>query len=239
MDFSWTPEQEQLRAKAAAVAADAVRRFGRSNDSWINGFSKEFSRELAAHGWIGMTWPDNPYSGTARPAIDRLIVGEEMIKAGAPIAAPASAQRWRIVGGRRVERSLDGQSLRLRAVGMTSFWGYLAGTVAAVIMEPLVQMAAGIYVHPPGFLRGVADLCQRHDVLLILDEVATGFGRTGTMFACCSDAASWISRSNRPVLSVAARSGESTLITTRRPSRFSTATNTRDMPPPPSSRSMA
>jgi len=59
-----------------------------------------------------------------------------------------------------------------------------AGTVAALVMEPLVQMAAGIYVHPPGFLRGVADLCRRHDALLILDEVATGFGRTGTMFAC-------------------------------------------------------
>jgi adenosylmethionine-8-amino-7-oxononanoate aminotransferase len=59
-----------------------------------------------------------------------------------------------------------------------------AGTIAALVMEPLVQMAAGIYVHPPGFLRGVAALCRRHDVLLILDEVATGFGRTGTMFAC-------------------------------------------------------
>jgi adenosylmethionine-8-amino-7-oxononanoate aminotransferase len=59
-----------------------------------------------------------------------------------------------------------------------------AGSVAAVIMEPLVQMAAGIYVHPPGFLRGVRDLTAKHDVLLILDEVATGFGRTGTMFAC-------------------------------------------------------
>ena len=58
------------------------------------------------------------------------------------------------------------------------------GTVAAVIMEPLVQMAAGIYVHPPGFLRGVREITARHGVLLILDEVATGFGRTGTLFAC-------------------------------------------------------
>ena len=58
------------------------------------------------------------------------------------------------------------------------------GTIAALIMEPLVQMAAGIYVHPTGFLRGVRELTARHDVLLILDEVATGFGRTGTMFAC-------------------------------------------------------
>ncbi|MGI8726870.1 MAG: adenosylmethionine--8-amino-7-oxononanoate transaminase [Solirubrobacterales bacterium] len=56
--------------------------------------------------------------------------------------------------------------------------------IAAVIVEPLVQGAAGIKVQPPGYLRAVRKLCDRHDVLLICDEVATGFGRTGTMFAC-------------------------------------------------------
>ena len=56
--------------------------------------------------------------------------------------------------------------------------------IAAVIVEPLVQGAAGIRVQPPGFLRRVRELTEARGVLMIADEVATGFGRTGTMFAC-------------------------------------------------------
>ena len=59
-----------------------------------------------------------------------------------------------------------------------------AGRVAAVVMEPLVQGAAGILVHPPGYLRSVRDLTREFDVPLIADEVAVGFGKTGRTFAC-------------------------------------------------------
>jgi len=56
--------------------------------------------------------------------------------------------------------------------------------VAAVVVEPLVQGAAGIIPAPDGHLRRIADIARRHGVLLVVDEVATGFGRTGKMFAC-------------------------------------------------------
>ncbi len=92
MEFAWTPEQNELRARARKVASAAVERLGRSNDSWINGYSKEFATEMSAQGWIGMTWPTE-FGGGGRPAIERLIVGEELIAAGAPIAAMWFADR--------------------------------------------------------------------------------------------------------------------------------------------------
>jgi adenosylmethionine-8-amino-7-oxononanoate aminotransferase len=57
-------------------------------------------------------------------------------------------------------------------------------SLAAIVIEPLVQGAAGMITHPIGLLSQIRQLCDRYDVLMICDEVATGFGRTGRMFAC-------------------------------------------------------
>lgn len=62
-----------------------------------------------------------------------------------------------------------------------------AQEMAAVVIEPVMQGAAGMVCQPPGFVKAVRELCDEHDVLLIADEVAVGFGRTGTMFACEHD----------------------------------------------------
>ncbi len=56
--------------------------------------------------------------------------------------------------------------------------------IAAMIIEPLIQAAGGMITSPPGYLKGVRELCTKYNILMIADEVATGFGRTGKMFAC-------------------------------------------------------
>lgn len=92
LDFGFTPALASLRTAAREVAQAGVAAHGVHNDSWINGFSKDFSATLASHGWVGMCWPER-FGGGGRPPIERVVVAEEMIGAGAPIAASWFADR--------------------------------------------------------------------------------------------------------------------------------------------------
>ncbi len=92
--------------------------------------------------------------------------------------APVPARRWNEEGVSAEEK------MRASLAEIERIFTSEKNKIAAIIVEPLVQGAGGIIVHPPGFLRGVRELCNTHDVLMICDEVAVGFGRTGRMFAC-------------------------------------------------------
>jgi len=83
----------------------------------------------------------------------------------------------------RFEGTTD-ECLRFSLERMEAVLKSRAKRIAAVVVEPLVQGAGGMLVHPAGFLKAVRELTRQYDVLLIVDEVATGFGRTGRMFAC-------------------------------------------------------
>lgn len=95
-----------------------------------------------------------------------------------PLFAP-SPDAWHAEPG---ESSAD--FARRRLLDMDRLLERHAGEICAVIVEPLVQCAGGMRMHHPAYLVGLRALCDRHDVHLIADEIAVGFGRTGTMFAC-------------------------------------------------------
>ncbi len=85
----------------------------------------------------------------------------------------------------RWQRGMDAESALAAALAEAQQTLAAHGpTLAAVVVEPLVQGAAGMWVHPPAYLRALHELAHRHGALFIADEVATGFGRTGRMFAC-------------------------------------------------------
>lgn len=92
LDFSIPPHVEELAARATEVARSASSGLEVTEDSWLIGTSREFSLELGALGWLGMTWPTE-WGGGDRTALERFMVFEALISHGAPIATSWFADR--------------------------------------------------------------------------------------------------------------------------------------------------
>jgi alkylation response protein AidB-like acyl-CoA dehydrogenase len=92
MDFDLPAELHALQAEAAELGAKAAADLAIREDSWIIGHDREFARELAERGWLGMTWPTE-HGGQGRTPLERVIVFEQLISAGAPVAAAWFADR--------------------------------------------------------------------------------------------------------------------------------------------------
>jgi adenosylmethionine-8-amino-7-oxononanoate aminotransferase len=84
---------------------------------------------------------------------------------------------------RYFQRQSEAEALELAVKDAEEKLGANKNNLAALIMEPLMQGAAGMWAQPPAYVRALSEICRRLGILFILDEVATGFGRTGKMFA--------------------------------------------------------
>jgi len=94
MDFRFTPEQQAFRKEVRDFLEQELRQgaFQPHCDSWIEGYSPDFSRKLSQKGWIGLTWP-RQYGGGGRGHMDRLVLTEELLRCGAPCGAHWFADR--------------------------------------------------------------------------------------------------------------------------------------------------
>jgi adenosylmethionine-8-amino-7-oxononanoate aminotransferase len=184
--FAHAPAIE-LAERLVAITPDPLRRvFFADNGS----AGVEVALKMSFHYWLNQGEPgrrrfvalENGYHGETLGALSvtdvplyRRTYAPLLLQ---PLFAP-SPDAWLAEPG----ESAEAFALR-RLDAMRELLERHAGEVCAVIVEPLVQCAGGMRMYHPAYLSGLAQLCREHRVHLIADEIAVGFGRTGTLFAC-------------------------------------------------------
>jgi adenosylmethionine-8-amino-7-oxononanoate aminotransferase len=131
----------------------------------------EVALKIAVQYWHNRGLPEKCRIAALEHAYHGDTVGAMSASADSPFTAPFNAIRFPVF---RVRSLPDLEELLSQK----------SPEIAAMIVEPLIQGAGGMILNSSEFLTGVHELCTKHDVLLIADEVFTGFGRTGSMFAC-------------------------------------------------------
>ncbi|MBI5330333.1 MAG: adenosylmethionine--8-amino-7-oxononanoate transaminase [Betaproteobacteria bacterium] len=144
--------------------------------------SFHYWRNVGRPGKTGFVSLQNGYHGETLGALS--VTDVDLFKdAYAPLLRPshqAMSPDFRLA-----EPGESAEAYALRAAADLEVWlAAHAEETAAVIVEPLVQGAAGMAMYPPAYLTRLRESCDRHQVHLIADEIAVGFGRTGTLFAC-------------------------------------------------------
>ena len=159
---------EELAAELAAILPAALNRVFYSDNGST---AVEVALKMAIQFWRNNGRPEKQRIVALENAYHGDTVGAMSVSADSPFTAAFDALRFPVL------REASPESLE-RLLGKES------NEIAAMIVEPLIQGAGGMVMHSVEFLQRVHHLCAEHNVLLIVDEVFTGFGRTGRMFAC-------------------------------------------------------
>jgi adenosylmethionine-8-amino-7-oxononanoate aminotransferase len=184
--FTHEPALQLAEALTALAPAGLVRCFFADNGS----AAVEVAVKMSFHYWQNLGRPgkrrfvtlSNSYHGETLGA---LAVGDVELykKVYQPLLMDVITVPSPDCHGRAPGESWEAHSRRMFAP-MEATLAERAGEIAAVIVEPLVQCAGSMRMYHPVYLKLLREACDRHDVLLIADEIAVGFGRTGTLFAC-------------------------------------------------------
>ena len=181
------PAAVELAERLVSVLPDGLQRVFYSDNGST---AVEVAVKLATQYWINKGEPGRRTFVTLHHAYHGDTVGAMSVSEDSLFTRAFTPLLFSVVRAHapycyRCPLGLDRASCHVECAGdLAEALERLGGTAAAVLVEPMLQGAGGMIVWPAEFLASVRRICDRHGVLLIADEVLTGFGRTGRMFAC-------------------------------------------------------